>query len=294
MSAFQAYAYPSAVVGILSLFGTIILHATLPPDTSLYLHGSSWVYPSPLGRPLGAAIGYTGLALLTATCAAAIPFLVYRIARDNGRDGKVAAWSVLLFPACWYLFAVSIDAIAAFFLVASLAVGRRTGLAFLLVAALLHLALIPSALAIAAVKHLRGVAAAFAVALCGAIAFAYMVATPYGVLVSRHVDIVRFGWTGLATFGIGVIPAIFALASKRNVSMDSLFLTGFLVTAVGGLESAIQQHFQPRYCLPGAILLAAGIAPKLAEIYAYTKNGARFTIAPPMAEGSYMREGVKS
>lgn len=294
MSAFQAYVYPSASVGILSFFGTVIFHATLPPDTSLYLHGSSWFYPSPLGRALGAGIGYTGMALLTSICAAAIPLIVYRIAKENGRDGRVAAWSVVLFPACWYLFAVSIDAIAAFFLVASLAVGKRLGIAFLLVAALLHLALLPSALAIAAVKHLRGVAAFFAVALCAAIGFAYMVATPYGVLVSRHVDIMRFGWTGCATFAVGILPVAIALLSKRIVTMDSLFVTGIIVTVVGGMESAIQQHFQPRYCLPGAILLAAGIAPKISEIYAYSKNGARFSISPPMAEVIYMREGVKT
>jgi hypothetical protein len=218
-----------------------------------------------------------------------IPYTVYRIAKQNGRNPNVAAWSVIAFPACWYLFAVSIDAIAAFFLVASLTVGKRTGLAFLLVASMLHLALIPSALAIAGIKHLRGVSAAFAVALCGAISVAYMVSTPYGLLVSRHVDIVRFGWTGLATLFVGMLPALIALPSKRIVPIDSLFITGMIVTMVGGLESAIQQHFQPRYCLPGAILLAAGIAPKLADVYAYTKSGARFAISPPLA-GTYTQE----
>lgn len=286
MGLFEPYVFPGIVAAILSFFGTVILHATLPPDTSLYLHGPSWFYPSPLGRALGAIGGYAGLASLTILCAASIPFIAYKLARDNGRDGRVAAWSVFLFPASWYIFAVSIDTIAATFLVVSLIVPKRTGLVFLAVASLLHLALIPAALAIAGIRHLRGVAAVFAVSLCGAVAIVYMVATPYGLLVSRHVNFLTFLWAGAATFFVGIIPAILL---KRRAPLDSLFLTGIVVTAIGGMESAVQQHFQPRYCLPGALILAAAIAPELSSVYAYAKNGARFAISPPLA-GTYTQE----
>lgn len=280
----EPYVAPSVLAGTFALLGGVVFHATLPPDTSLYLHGASWFYPSPLGRAVGAAFGYKGLAFLTALAASFLPYIVSRIARHGGRDERVAAWGVICAPACWYLFAVSIDAIAATALVLAILSTRKGMSAVLLISAsLLHLALIPSALAIAGVKHLRGVGAAFAVALCGALAFAYMVYTPYGLLVSRHVNLGTFLWTGAATFGVGIAPTIAALLSKRVVQIDSLFATGFFLSVIGGAEAAIQQHFQPRYCLPGALVLAAAIAPEKLSVYVY-ENGARIArVALPIS-----------
>jgi len=271
------YAPASIVLGSLSLAGTVVLHLTLPPDTGLYLHGGSWIYPSPLGRALGAAGGYAGLAFLTALCATLLPWVVYNLADSRGRDPLKAAWGIVKFPAAWYLFAVSIDAVAAFFLVLAMTTkSRKIALLSLAFAPMFHMALLPSALAIAAIKYLRGVAAFLAVALCGALAFSYMVATPYGVLVSRHVNFLTLIWTGAATFIVGILPVIARKLSRQTFPMDGLFLTSMVVCTIGGMEAAIQQHFQPRYCLAGAILLAAAIAPDLRSFYVY-EGGARFT-----------------
>ena len=280
----KPYVLPSILSGVLALAGGVVFRATLPPDTSLYLHGASWFYPSPLGRALGAAFGYTGLAFLTALAATFLPYIVSKIARQGGRDERIAAWGIICAPACWYLFAVSIDGIAATVLILAILSTRKGMSAVLLLSAsLLHLALIPSALAIAGVKHLRGIGAAFAVSLCGALSFTYMVYTPYGLLVSRHVNFLTFLWTGTATFAVGMAPTLVALLSKRVVPIDSLFATGIFLSAIGGAEAAIQQHFQPRYCLPGALVLAAAIAPERLSVYVY-ENGARIArVALPIS-----------
>jgi hypothetical protein len=263
----------SILLGFASLVGTVALRLTLPPDTSLYLHGGSWFYPSPLGRALGYIGGYAGLAFVTVLAAFYLPRIVARIAEDYGRDPSSAAWGIIKYPAVWYLAAVSIDGIAALFLVSSLAMrSKKTALPCLAIACMLHLALLPSVLAIAGIKYLRGVSAMFAVAACGALAFAYMVATPYGLLVSNHVNLLTFAWTGTATFAVGVLPS---LIHRAKFALDSLTMTALAVCAIGGLESALQQHFQPRYCLAGALLMAAAFAKPVKVSQALSYSPAR-------------------
>ena len=265
---------PAIVLGFLSLIGVAALHATLPPDTSLYLHSTSWFYPSPLGRLVGALGGYAGLAFITALSATFLHIFVAKLAERYRRDPVSAAWRILLFPAAWYLFACSVDAGAAFCLVAALAIdSRRISLSLLAVAALFHLALLPSALAVAGIRYLRGIAAGFAVVLTACLAFSYMVATPYGLLVSNHLSFAHFLVRGFLTFLVGIAPLAFVL---RNTEKDGLLLTGLVVVSIGALEAAMQQHFQPRYCLPGVLILAAAIAPKVSALYVY-EDGARFS-----------------
>lgn len=263
---------PAALLGSLSLVGVGALHATIVPDTPLYLHSTSWFYPSPLGRLVGYVGGYPGLAFITALSALFMPFAVGKVAEKYGHDPVRSAWMIFFFPAAWYLFAVSVDAGAAFCLVSALAVeSRRFSLSLLAIASLFHLALIPSALAIAAIKYVRGVAAIFVGFFTAALIFAYMVATPYGLLVSNHVNFQHFLVGGFLTFLVGIAPLAFA----RKAEKDGLFLIGLTVSAIGGSEAAMQQHFQPRYCLPGALILAAALAPKVSARYVYGKDGAR-------------------
>lgn len=269
---------PAGAIGFLSILGVGYFRATLPPDTGLYLHGGSWLYPSPMGRFLGTIGGYQGMAFLTALSATFLPYLIGKLAEQNGRDRVAASWYVLLFPAAWYLFAVSVDAIAALFLVISIVVSdRKLSLLSLTIAALLHLALLPAVVLIAALKHLRGLALFFFFMLAACVSFAYMVATPYGLLVSNHVNFSHFVTRGFLTFFVGIAPFLIAKLTRKNLHMDSLIFFGLSIAAIGGLEAAMQQHFQPRYCMVGALILAAGIAPLTRSEYVYDENGARFS-----------------
>lgn len=275
---------PCAVSGFLAVVTGGYLHVYLRPDTMLYIHGESWFYPSPLGRLLGSVGGYSGMVLASGIAAFFLPQVVGRIAEDNGRNPVSAGWKALLFPAAWFMFPASVDPLAALLVLSALAVSRKaSSLVLLALGVLLHLAIMPAALAIALTRFVRGgIATFFAASTCIALGIAYLVATPYGALVSNHVNFSRFLLGGILTFGVGVTPVLWA---RSNREIDRLFVAGIIVVAFGACEAAIQQHFQIRYCLPGCLILAAACSPLTRALYAYAEDGARHK-TPAIAGGS--------
>lgn len=231
------------------------------PDFDLYTQGGLGLYPSPLGRAIG-ALGPDVFAFVSIASTAACVFAVAAMSRTPA----LAAWLVVASPAALYLAYAGIDSIGLALLLLGLSAelrsssgarrssGPRSGVGarWVAAAALAHLSLVPFAL----VELLRRSTpaarlAALGVAIPAALALAM---TPYAPVLWLWMQ-----WDSLPAAALGAaaglalsFPALLVVRPPRYW-LFAMF--------VGVVECALQVHLQARYFLPAALIACMG-APR--------------------------------
>jgi hypothetical protein len=259
-----ARAYPFAFFAFLrALYGWYGYRANISPDFGLYLRGGLHLYPSPLGVALGSFLGVSGLVLLSALAAAAVPLWVSRYS-----SGYVALACVTFLPLGWITFFAAIDWIAAaLFLFAWCNRGSRVGKVGLCVACLLHFALVPVLLALAVRRYLSvrsspalwGTFGLLLVPLVSASLLVLLV-TPYGGIAGHFASPLRVVYYAVITAVVagGAWQAVAILPWVR-VHGSAFLADGVVAFAVGALEAGAQLHSQARYCFVGFVLLCSAL-----------------------------------
>jgi len=237
-----------AIVASRSILGAVI-GARLVPDTALYLgaSGSTWFYPSPLGRALG-ELGYAGLAFTQVAAAFAIGAMLVRACGGSLAGAVLASAS----PIGWYFQPVSVDVLAAALVLGGVQAGRRL---YGVGALLLHPA---SALGYFVSRSFTGgFAAVSTIALLAGITFAAVLMTPYAGIVQRaSVDGIP---PAVGSLLVLVVPIAFVLWNGYRLAAVEYRRVAVFSAVVATAVIAAQGHMQTRYYLPALVLAAASI-----------------------------------
>jgi hypothetical protein len=245
------------------------------PDFGLYAQGGFGLYPSPVGRALG-AFGPEVFAAVSALSAGAVVLLVAVLARQAAGSPGWAAAAGSSMPAALYLGYAGIDPIGLALLLGSVAArpgyrgarssaGRSAGLrtapvasifggraVLAVLAGLTHLSLAPFALLLLprATWPARLALGLFAAILTGS-----LLLTPYSGIIygAFRPDALTAGALGLLAFAGLALPALILGRWNRLVGLALL---------VGLAECVAQAHLQARYLLPAAFLMAASMPAK--------------------------------
>lgn len=251
--------------GARALVGWLVLDATLIPDTELYAAGGLGLFPSPIGRALG-AFGVVGLGVATVVGSAALPYLAARLATRAGGGALFAAAVAFATPlALWSMF-VGVDAIgAALFLAACVAgLEHRYGwlVAFAALAVLTHLAVLPLVVLLVLVVASSWAHRLVGLAVLAAFAGLVLAFTDYGPVVYSLDDPAAIAKVGGLTLLIAFLPYVVALRRLLSASdLRPLLVACALGTAfAAGLVGAAERQSNARYALPLVVLLAAVVA----------------------------------
>lgn len=217
---------------------------TMEPDFSLYTQGGLGLFPSPLGRALG-ALGAQPFAAASTVAAGAVVVLCALLARRLGGSASLAALLAALIPATLYLGYTGIDPIGlAVLLAAILWHSSLLGVT----AALLHLSLAPFALLLLPRSTWP---ARFALVAFSGLLVACLLLTPYSDIVYGLFNpdaLTAAALGGLAFLAIAA-PALLLVQANRLVWLAATF---------GVAECVAQHHLQARYLLPAAFLSCCG------------------------------------
>jgi len=238
-----------------SLLTGLFLGWDLKPDTHLYSQGGLGLFPSPLGRLFG-VFGPTELAIVNALAAAGCIYLVAAIARQIGRNAKVAAAVAWILPlTTWTLFNSVDSAGALLALSAVLAVLRgRQGAAALgwTLSAFAHTSVVPAAVLAVSRKPVvlvLGIASVFLLSF-----------SPYGAILHFNVSVSAIvAAKTLILVLLCVLPCLYGLYRSR------LLWAPAIVLLAGALASAALQagndpsHTNCRYALPFSMLAASAV-----------------------------------
>lgn len=216
----------------------------LIPDFALYTQGGVGLFPSPLGRAIG-ALGPNVLGTASAVAGGLSVALVGYLARS-----ALAAWLFGLLPLTLWLSFASVDGIG---LALILAAFGSSSAVLAGVAAAVHLQLTPFAMAYLVVRGgWKSTAAAMGLL---AIVVPAMLMTAFSGLVYQALDLpgmVRHGligcWPAVLTVGLVVL-----VSARRGVVLGSTFLAA--------AECAVQHHANPRYFLLPVALACSTLKP---------------------------------
>jgi len=254
-----------ALAGLRSFVAVAFLGAVLEPDTGIYAQGGLGLFPSPVGRALG-AFGVVGLAVATVAASAALPWLAARIALQVGGSPTLAAVVALLTPlALWSIF-VGVDALGAAFVLAGVLAhlrGRPThAIAWAALAAATHLATLPLVVLLVLVVVPRWRERLVVVAIFAAFAALVLAVTPYGgnlAVLDHPADIAK---VGVLTVLLALLP--YSVATKRLLRRTQLrpLLVALAAgtAAAAGFVGGLERQTNARYALPLVVLLAAVVA----------------------------------
>jgi len=255
----------SALSGLRALIAWLVLDAVLIPDTALYAQGGLGLFPSPLGRALG-AFGPVGLGVATVVASFFLPYLAARIARAAGGAPVLAAGIALLTPlALWSMF-VGVDALGAALLLAALASHLehrvRWAVAFAALAVLAHLAVLPLVLVLVLVLIRSWAYRIAALAALAVFAAGVLRLTAYGGNLAALREPASIVKVGILTLGIAFLPYLVALRRLLTASeLRPLLVALALGTALAaGYVGAQERRTNARYALPLVVLLAAVVA----------------------------------
>jgi len=234
------------LAGLVSAFAAYGWHlgAVMVPDFSLYTQGGLGLFPSPVGRLLG-ALGPDAFAVLSIGGAGLVVLSAAALARARGGDPGVAAACVL--PGALWLGYAGIDPIALALLGFGLFLAKP---ALVGLAAGAHLSLVP--FAVLELGRRSTWPARYALAFVGLCAAFALALTPYQAILWLWLD-----WQALPIAGA-------ALLAGLALSLPGLLLTRptglwLFALAVGVVESAAQVHVQARYLLPAVMLAGVGV-----------------------------------
>lgn len=212
----------------------------LVPDFAAYTAGGLGLYPSPLGRALGAA-GSEGFALVSAVGFAGVVVAVSIAANRAGRSGVFAAVLASVLAGSLYLAYAGIEAPSLALLL--LGLGGVAPWLFVPIAAGMHLSLAPFALLVLPRSTAAGRAALI---LLGMVVTAALVFTPYRGIVAEAS--LRAGLWGVVLGVFAAFPAWLVCKFDRTVGFAAL---------VGASECVATGAPDARYFLPAALLLCS-------------------------------------
>lgn len=229
-----------------STWGYYDLGLTMQPDFQLYTVGGIGLFPSPIGRLLG-ALGPDIFAIISILASAVCVIAVALIARRCKLAPGLAATLYVISPASLYLSYAGIDAIGLALLLLSIAGVASKWL--LPLSALTHLSLVPYVL-VTLPRTLAAYATTITVTFT---ALAALLMTPYsGVIFGiLHPDALQAMALGFL-LGIGLsLPALFFVRRVPGIYYAAL--------AIGVFECGVQHHLQARYLLPAAAIAATQV-----------------------------------
>lgn len=256
-----ALAVVAFVRGLVMFF---VLDARLVPDTAIYAQGGFGLFPSPVGRALG-AFGAGPLAVANAAGAAVMVLAAAALAHRCGGRPWLAALLVTVAPlGLWGMFA-SVDALGAALVAAGLWAyleeRRRAAYGLMALACATHLAVVPLVAAWALVG-LRARARLVVLGSTVLLSAAVLVLTPYGGIVSAVATPATVLAVGLATAGIVALtflPAAPWVLRRNPLRRQTVaLLVGVVVAA--GVVGAAERRSNSRYALPLVPVLSAAAA----------------------------------
>lgn len=239
-------AFAALLRGLVAWF---TFHWDLTPDTSLYAQGGIGLYPSPVGRLLG-AFGPTPLAIANSLAAMGCVLLAASIASSVGARPVAAALAAFFLPlGVWTLFN-GVDALGAMFVLAAIYFGRKS---YLAIGALTHTSLVPTFLLSMRRRYWL---------LLGCIIALVLLLTPYGGI--THLHPVSSLAAGAGTVGIILLctlPCLYGLYRTRQLWQPAaiLLVSAFLAAAMQAGNDPT--HTNARYGVPFSMLLAAVTVP---------------------------------
>lgn len=236
-----------------TLWGWLTLHATWTPDFDEYTKGGIGLYPSPLGRAIGAS---GALPYLNVAACLLLPMLAAVLAKRNGGRAWLAAFGCSLAPLAWVGAWASVDMIAVCLLMVAVYYhghNEKTAAVFAVLATLTHWALMPFALLIFVRKRdLRILIPVGIVLFIPAVAT--LLQTKYGDQADKFAlarGIYGFFVT-LALVGLLAVAWLWPFLRDRGIVLAWL--------VVAAAEAGFQNHVHIRYGLPVAAIASSSVS----------------------------------
>jgi hypothetical protein len=243
-----------------------LLRLRAEPDFGLYTQGGLGLFPSPLGRALGAA-GAPAFALLGAAAAGLAVLFVAQLAAAHGTDPLRAALLFALLPLGWLTAAAGADSLGLAIFLGGLVLVRRgfgrRGVLAISAGVLTHAQLAPFVL-VSGVRWSR--AALLTVVPIAIVCVVSLLLTPYSGVVVQLGQPAAVG-AFLVAFVIG---GLLVLAASPTTSST------WLAVGIAAAECGAQHHFQARYFLPAfALACASSVSPACHAVRFFRVTGGR-------------------
>ncbi len=235
------------------LLGWLIWRAAMQPDASFYAAGGLGLFPSPLGRAIGAG-GLWSLALVNVVANGAVAWLIAELAgrRRANRLAALGAW--LLVPESWWMLQASVDAAGVALLLLGVKLGRTRGRMANVAAMLVHTSTIPVVIA----AELLGVGSRLlrAAIVTGALASGILLLSFTDYNLRGHVDVWDAAFLTAWTLVVSLVPIFIALPWIVVSAYRKLVLAWTLggLALAGVVSAATTNDPQPRYLIPALAL----------------------------------------